>query len=650
MGSVYEATHESTGQKVAVKLIANHVADEMRFRRRFAAEVETLRRLRHENIVGLIGYGEEKGQLFYAMELVHGESLRTVIRRERRLSWVRAVDIATQVCAALKHAHDIGVIHRDLKPANLLLTGGGRVMLVDFGIAKLFGFGEQTMEGSVLGTADYMAPEQADGLPITTRTDLYSLGSSMYAMLSGRPPFSDKSSTKVIEALRHERPVSLRLIDENLPEDLVNLVDHLLEKKPEDRPPTARAVGNRLKAMKAGLLREATRNDKDSVTKVGQQNRQASPSSHRSARDADTDSGRGGTDPVGPKGQPGGQRIESDLDSNDWSLDRSDPVRPDSDRIGEHDPRNHRGGRRETGGGEMSPAGPADLTVASQSGRATVQPPSVPSEKSDGSNDVNGQTSFHAVDPSQRADLFSGSEPSSEGRYRWIQTLSIMGMVLILAGGIVLFWMSVRTPSADQLFTRIRAADRADNLLAAEPLMRQFITEYPDDGRLPIVEDLREELELDRYLKRLAAKAKRVDGVEHLSPHEQAFYRAMQLRQASPGKAKEQLQAWLTLFANSGGPIDLQIESMAAMARGELQRLVGRPTVHQTDSRVEDLTRRFREINELPTAEERIRGLNALVDSFRSEQWAETVVKKAQEEIAVIRDSLPDPTPSDDVN
>ncbi len=249
MGSVFAAVHEKSGEKVAVKLIAAHVADEPRFRRRFDDEVKTLQQLRHKNIVRLIGFGEEKGQLFYSMELVEGETLQARIRREKKISWLPALNIGIDICAALKHAHDFGVIHRDLKPANLLLGSDDGVKLVDFGIAKIFGDGEQTLAGSVLGTADYMAPEQATGSGVTVRTDLYAFGSVMYAMLAGRPPFRGKNVTEVIESLKRDRPVPLELIDPNLPEEIVDLVHQLLEKRPEDRPPTALSVMNRLKAM-----------------------------------------------------------------------------------------------------------------------------------------------------------------------------------------------------------------------------------------------------------------------------------------------------------------------------------------------------------------------------------------------------------------
>ena len=204
MGSVFKAAHVKSGDEVAVKVIAASVSDDARFRRRFSAEIETLKKLKHPNIVSLIGYGEQHGQLFYSMELVRGESLQQLLRREKRLRWPFILDMGIAICNALKHAHNFGVIHRDLKPANLLFSNDGTIKLVDFGIAKLFGNVDQTAAGSVLGTADFMAPEQACDGPITPRTDLYALGNVLYACFAGRPPFAGRTLTRVFESLRHE--------------------------------------------------------------------------------------------------------------------------------------------------------------------------------------------------------------------------------------------------------------------------------------------------------------------------------------------------------------------------------------------------------------------------------------------------------------
>ena len=147
----------------------------------------------------------------------------------------KCIDTAIEICTALKHAHDVGVIHRDLKPANLLINSDQNVKLVDFGIAKIFGDGQQTVVGSMLGTLDYMAPEQVDSSSITVRTDLYAVGSVMYAMLTGRPPFRGKNATQV-HMLKNQPLARLDLIDPDLPEPLIELVHELLEKEASNRP------------------------------------------------------------------------------------------------------------------------------------------------------------------------------------------------------------------------------------------------------------------------------------------------------------------------------------------------------------------------------------------------------------------------------
>jgi serine/threonine-protein kinase len=186
MGAVYAGVHQETGLPAAIKVLAESLAVDSRFRERFQGEVETLKRLRHKNVVTLQGYGEEEGLLYFVMDLVDGPSLEGELRSGRRFSWREVVDIGVQVCAALKHAHDHGVVHRDLKPANLLLAADGTVKLTDFGIAKFFGGTSLTLAGSMVGTPDYMSPEQVEGKPVTPRSDLYSLGCLLYALLTGK--------------------------------------------------------------------------------------------------------------------------------------------------------------------------------------------------------------------------------------------------------------------------------------------------------------------------------------------------------------------------------------------------------------------------------------------------------------------------------
>ena len=253
MGVVYAAVHTETEGPAAVKLLAPGLAADAGFRERFASEIESLRKLRHPNIVQLHGFGEEQGQLFYAMELIDGTNLHEELTAGRRFNWREVARIAIDVCKALKHAHDSGVIHRDLKPANLVIDNDDNVKLTDFGIAKLFGATQVTAGRGVVGTADFMAPEQAEGKPVTPRCDLYSLGAVMYTLLSGRPPFVGKSMPEVVHKLRFDTPLPVSRFASETPSELEHIIDQLLNKDPDDRYPTALVLSKRLAAMEHAL-------------------------------------------------------------------------------------------------------------------------------------------------------------------------------------------------------------------------------------------------------------------------------------------------------------------------------------------------------------------------------------------------------------
>ena len=175
MGAVFLGVHDTTGDKAAVKVLAPNLADDAVFRERFKSEVQTLKQLLHPNIVKLHGFGEEDGHLYYVMEYVPGRNLQDELAAGRRFTWREVTRLGVQIAQALKHAHDRGVVHRDLKPANLLLTDDDQIKLTDFGIAKLYGGTHVTADGSVMGTADYMSPEQARGKQVPRRCHLYSL-------------------------------------------------------------------------------------------------------------------------------------------------------------------------------------------------------------------------------------------------------------------------------------------------------------------------------------------------------------------------------------------------------------------------------------------------------------------------------------------
>lgn len=258
MGTVFRAIDENNdNDEVAVKVLSAAYADDDHFRSRFESEIKTLLQLDHPNIVRLLGHGEEDGNLFFVMELVTGKSLHALQKTGHRFSWQEVMGIAMDVCAGLQHAHYRGIIHRDIKPANLLRTESGTTKITDFGIAKLFGAERLTAHGGAIGTADYMSPEQATGVVVTERSDLFSLGCVMYALLSGRPPFAEKNIQSTIQSLTTKQATPLHRLSPETPTEFEDLIDRLLQKDPANRFGTAQALNRRLVDLLQLIKQEA---------------------------------------------------------------------------------------------------------------------------------------------------------------------------------------------------------------------------------------------------------------------------------------------------------------------------------------------------------------------------------------------------------
>ena len=219
------------------------------FRDRFRREVESLQTLTNPHIVRFLDSGEHEGTYYYAMELVEGETLTERLRRVKRLGWKDVIEISVQVCRALKAAHDAGIIHRDLKPGNLMLTADDVVKLTDFGVAQIFAAGKLTATGGIVGTAEYMSPEQAQGRKAHRSSDLYSLGAVMYCMLTGRPPFVGRSTVEIIQLQRYGQFDPPRSIVPEIPRWLDEVVCRLMSKDPAERYPDAYVLGLRLQEI-----------------------------------------------------------------------------------------------------------------------------------------------------------------------------------------------------------------------------------------------------------------------------------------------------------------------------------------------------------------------------------------------------------------
>ncbi|WP_017590236.1 serine/threonine-protein kinase [Nocardiopsis ganjiahuensis] len=241
MGTVWRATDTLLNRSVAVKLLHPAQMAEPTARERFRTEGRITAGLSHPGIAQVYDYGEEEGRAYLIMELVVSEPLSQVLREQGRLSADRTLDFVCQAAKALAAAHARGVVHRDIKPGNLLVTEDGQLKLTDFGIARGDTSVTLTQTGMVMGTAQYISPEQASGRPASGASDLYALGVVAYECLAGTPPFTGDSPVALALAHTRDDPPEL---PEHVPAEIDNLVFSLLQKNPEDRPSSAGEVAH----------------------------------------------------------------------------------------------------------------------------------------------------------------------------------------------------------------------------------------------------------------------------------------------------------------------------------------------------------------------------------------------------------------------
>jgi DNA-binding NarL/FixJ family response regulator len=255
MGVVYRATDLILDRPVALKLIVPSLASDPVFRARFERECRLAAGLDHPHIVPIFRAGAERGALYVTMRYVEGTDLRSLLAEEHRLDAPRAVEILAQVADALAEAHRHGLVHRDVKPANVLLThrdGSEHAFLTDFGITKERTAGDSlTKTGFAVGTADYMAPEQAQGAEVDGRADIYALGCILYRALTGSVVYDKESDVEKMWAHIHEPPPALLAVRPDLPPSLGDAVERALAKAPADRQQTAGELAREMLAALA---------------------------------------------------------------------------------------------------------------------------------------------------------------------------------------------------------------------------------------------------------------------------------------------------------------------------------------------------------------------------------------------------------------
>jgi len=574
MGTVFAAVADVTGESVAVKVLTSLHSLDDGFHDRFAAEIESLRLLNHANIVRILGYGDEDGRRFYAMELVDGCSLQEALDDGRRFPWPEAVRLGIQLCRALKHAHDRGVIHRDIKPANLLLTSDGTVKLSDFGIAKSFGNSGMTADGGVIGTAEYMSPEQAEGRPATHRSDLYSLGGVLYALIAGRAPFKAKSLVEMLQLQRFAEPEPLIRLRPDVPRALNDLIMQLLHKDPAKRMPSAMMTARALEAV---------------LTATGEN---AKPAAIVEA--------------AGPVAQ--GELLDPSEVANAPTLLPA-PAEPRSDVVPAAD--------------DDAPAVTSEFRLAPAPARPAAAEPAAPVRSATG-------YPLRTFTPVDRGEVVKPNTDDDVPGWISPQTWALAAAMIAVG---LMAWYWLQPPSAESLYERIAAAtndDKPDRMVEVEREIKDYLKYYPADRRSREMEAYLEEIDLYRLEKKFAFRTKFLKKNEGLSAVERAYLEAMGYVHLNPALGRRKLQALVDLYREAAQASKPSRECLLLAQRQleRLEHLAEDQARHDLATIDKELARADRLDETDPEQAERIR--RAVVELYADEPWAEAAVARAR--------------------
>ena len=253
MGRVYKVQDTKIGEKIALKLIRPEAGLDKKSIDRFSNELKLARKIRHKNVCQMFDLGEDQGTQYITMEYVHGEDLKQLIRKVGRLSPGQAVGIARQVCDGLEEAHKQGVVHRDLKPQNIMVDQDGKARIMDFGIARSLSGKSMTGAGVMIGTPEYMSPEQVEGKDVDQRSDIYSLGIILYEMVAGRLPFIGDTPISIAHKQKYESPEDPKKLNTQVSDDLARVILKCLAKDEGMRFQSAAELGSELGRIEAGL-------------------------------------------------------------------------------------------------------------------------------------------------------------------------------------------------------------------------------------------------------------------------------------------------------------------------------------------------------------------------------------------------------------
>ena len=253
MGNVYRVVDKKINEEVALKLLKPEIADDRKTLERFSNELKLARKIVHKNVGRMYHLGEERGTHFITMEYVPGQDLKGLIRQSGQLAVGTTLNIAKQICEGLEEAHKLGVVHRDLKPSNIMIDKDGSARIMDFGIARSLKGKGITGAGVIIGTPEYMSPEQVEGKDLDQRSDIYSLGIILYEMMTGRTPFEGDTPLSIAVKHKTESPPDPKDLNAQIPDDLSFLILKCLEKDKETRYQSAGEVRAELDRIEKGI-------------------------------------------------------------------------------------------------------------------------------------------------------------------------------------------------------------------------------------------------------------------------------------------------------------------------------------------------------------------------------------------------------------
>lgn len=234
MGAVYKGVDTMLDREVAIKALRPELASQTSVVERFRTEAVTLAKLNHPNIATLYSMFRQGDELYMVLEFVRGETLDSIMQKRGALPAEEAIPVFCQVLDGIDHAHELGIVHRDIKPANMMLTEKGTLKVLDFGIARLLGSARMTRAGNIIGTLEYMAPEQVKGLETDGRSDIYALGMMLYEVLTGRLPFQTENEFELMKAQTEMMPTPPREINPAIPEAVEAAILRAIQ-NPDDR-------------------------------------------------------------------------------------------------------------------------------------------------------------------------------------------------------------------------------------------------------------------------------------------------------------------------------------------------------------------------------------------------------------------------------